>query len=305
MTEQESIGRAIRDARLARGLSLRSMAGSLHLSPATLSTLETGRSPITVERLQQIATLLNVSTDRLLHGETGIVPTGPEPPERDWHRFEAIRMTPVLEAASRVFVRQGFHAASMREIAAEARLSVAGVYHHHPSKENLLEAILEVTMSEIQWRIEAAREDGDGLGVSFALMVEALALFHAVRGDLAFLGASEMRGLTGEAHERVVAQRNRVQYTLDDQARHCLREGVFACHDPHTVGRAISTMCTALPSWFRPEGPITPQQIARQYAEMALTLMGSPDRWASQPRVTVSRSRSALSSSKDIPWARR
>ena len=60
-------------------------------------------------------------------------------------------------------------------------------------------------------------------------MVEALALFHAVRGDLAFLEASEMRALTGDERERVVGLRNDVQYALDEQARLCLEAGGFRC----------------------------------------------------------------------------
>lgn len=276
MSEQLRVGQAVRQARQARGLSLRSAAAELQISPATLSALETGHSPITVERLQQIADLLKVPSERLLRGESGLVPTDPAPASRDWRGFDEITMTPLLEAASRTFVRLGFHAASMREIATEAGMSVAGIYHHHPSKEHLLAALLEVTMSEIQWRIEAARGQGENEAHSYALMVESLALFHAVRGDLAFLGASEMRGLTGAARERVVAQRNRVQYTLDEQANKCLRSGLFSCSDPHTTGRAISTMCTSLPSWFRPDGPTSPQQVARRYAELALTMMGAP-----------------------------
>jgi len=279
MAKHQGVGHTIRQARTARSMSLRTLAAHLRVSHATLSAVETGQTPLTVERLQQIAEVLEVPAARLLRGDAA--PTVVEHPatSKDWRTFDAIDLSPILEAATRVFVRQGFHAASMREIAAEAGLSVAGVYHHHASKEQLLAEILHVTMTEIQWRIEAARqegaEDGHGPLVSYALMVESLALFHAVRGDLAFLGASEMRGLTGQVHDRVVAMRNRVQYTMDEQADRCLDAGVFTCPDPHTVGRAISTMCTSLPSWFRADGPLSAQEVASRYADLALTMMGA------------------------------
>jgi hypothetical protein len=32
-------------------------------------------------------------------------------------------------------------------------------------------------------------------------------------------------------------------------------------------------MCTALPTWFSPGGPLTPEQIARQYVDFALDVM--------------------------------
>lgn len=273
----EYVGAAIRQARKAQGVSLRHLAGQLGVSPPTLSAIETGQTPLTVDRLQQVSALLDVPAARLLRGPSPAMLT-PQPPvgqPRDWRDFRTITMSPILEAATRVFVAKGFHAASMRDIATEAGLSAPGIYHHHPSKEHLLASILDVTISEIQWRIEAACEEGDTPVAKYALMVEALALFHAVRGDLAFLGASEMRGLTGRARERAVAMRNRVQHTMDAQASACISTGDFSCPDPHTVGRAVSTLCTSLPSWFRTDGPLSAQEIAHRYARLALRMMGA------------------------------
>src|SRR5690606_13235163 len=159
---------------------------------------------------------------------------------------------PVLSAALRVFVAKGFHAASMRDVAAEAGLSVAGVYHHHASKTQLLVDIFDLTMAEIRWRVIAAREEGGTEREKFARMVEALALFHAIRGDLAFVGASEMRGLPPAERDRIAGLRNEVQYLLDEQAAAAIAAGELASVDPHTATRAVATMCTSLPSWFRP-----------------------------------------------------
>lgn len=279
VTEQAAVGRAVRSARQARGVSLRATASALGVSPATLSAVERGHTPVSVARLGALAELLDVPPARLLAGEaTPAVPPPSADADRDWRDFSAISLGPILEAATRVFVRRGFHAAGMREVAAEAGLSVAGVYHHFPSKQRLLAALLDFTMAEIGWRIAAARDEGDTPLRSFALMVEALALFHAVRGNLAFLGASEMRGLESGDLDRVIALRDGVQYALDHQAQAAIDAGYLSSDDPRTACRAIATMCTSLPSWFRPNGALTPSQVAKQYAEYAVTLLGwSPD----------------------------
>ena len=154
-------------------------------------------------------------------------------------------------------------------------MSVAGVYHHYPSKEQILVAILDLTMGEIAWRLEAARDEGQNAVESFALMVESLALFHAVRGDLAFLGASEMRGL-GADRGRITEMRDEVQHVLDRQALEALAENPIAGQDADEVRvatRAIATMCTSLPSWFRLDGPLTPREVAARYADYALALL--------------------------------
>jgi AcrR family transcriptional regulator/DNA-binding XRE family transcriptional regulator len=249
---EQAVGAAIRSARLSRGLSLRRLAGALDVSPATVSAIETGRTEVTVARLRRIAGLLEVSTTDLL---------------------DQVNLDPVLLGASRVFVRRGFHAATMREVADEAGLSVAGVYHHHPSKTGMLAALLDLTMAEIRWRLLAARADGASEAESFALMVEALALFHAHRGDLAFLGASEMRGLDPDDRTRITGLRDEVQHLLDDQAARAIAAGEFSTRDPRTATRAIATLCTSLPSWFRPDGALAADQVARQYAEYAIALM--------------------------------
>lgn len=59
-----------------------------------------------------------------------------------------------------------------------------------------------------------------------------------------------------------------------DEVEAAVQAGQFAADMPHERARAIVTMCTALPTWWRP-GHYTPEQIAEQYAKIALKLMMS------------------------------
>ncbi|CAN5157275.1 hypothetical protein BH09ACT12_BH09ACT12_13910 [soil metagenome] len=270
------LGLTIRAARATQGMSLRELAARLGVSPGTVSAIENGRTPLAVARLQQIAEVLETSAADLLRGRARATAAADEgAPAGHWRDFSAITMDPVLDGATRVFVRQGFHATTMREVAAEAGLSVAGVYHHYPSKEQILVALLDVTMAEITRRIEAARDEGEHPVESFALMIEALALFHAERADLAFLGASEMRAFSPPERERITGLRDDVQHAIDVAAQACVEVGAFHVDDVRTATRAIATMCTALPSWFRPDGPLDAGSVARAYSAYALALMGS------------------------------
>lgn len=254
-------------------MSLRAMAAELGVSPATMSAVERGLTPLTVARLESVAAILEVPVTELVAGGPSAPP--PPPPEQpgSWRSFDGLDIDPVLGAATRLFVRQGYHATSVREIAAEAGLSVAGVYHHYPSKEHLLGSLLDLTLEEIGWRMEAARRSGRDVVESFALMVESLALFHAVRGDWAFVGASEMRAFGADERVRITALRDDIQHALDRQAELCRDAGEFTCADLRTGTRAIATLCTSLPSWFDPDGKLNAQQVARQYADYALRIL--------------------------------
>jgi AcrR family transcriptional regulator len=51
--------------------------------------------------------------------------------------------TLILDAALRLFSRQGYRGTSMRDIAVAARLSTGNVYHQFPDKESLFRTLLE------------------------------------------------------------------------------------------------------------------------------------------------------------------
>lgn len=49
----------------------------------------------------------------------------------------------ILEAARHLFLRQGYHATGMREIARESGISLGAVYNHFSSKEEIFAALLD------------------------------------------------------------------------------------------------------------------------------------------------------------------
>jgi len=61
-------------------------------------------------------------------------------PETHRHRTSAFdeRWLQLLDASAAVFSTQGYDKASMRQIAAEAQLSLSGIYHYVAGKEELL-----------------------------------------------------------------------------------------------------------------------------------------------------------------------
>jgi AcrR family transcriptional regulator len=74
------------------------------------------------------------------------------PKVSDAHR--AARRRQILDAASRRFTSNGFHATSMQDILSEAELSAGAVYRYFPSKSAIVAAIAEETVGEIIRAIE-------------------------------------------------------------------------------------------------------------------------------------------------------
>lgn len=59
-------------------------------------------------------------------------------------RLERTRQ--ILAAAHRCFVRRGFHAATTAEISVEAGISVAGLYQYFPTKQDLVQALIQTEL---------------------------------------------------------------------------------------------------------------------------------------------------------------
>ncbi|MEU6626028.1 helix-turn-helix domain-containing protein [Streptomyces litmocidini] len=274
-------GAKVRALRTARGHSLRAFADMLGVSPATLSHLETGKARLSVDRLERIAELLGTTAEGVLADGTALTDAPAARRRRadvslptvGWREYPPLELDPVLTAALAEFVRAGYHGTSVRDIARAAGLSVSGLYHYHSSKQDMLRAILHLTMSDLLERSTAARNEGCDPVERFSLLVEHLVLWHTYRRTLGFVGASEMRSLEPRNRHEIAAMRIAQQRMVEREVEAAVRLGRFTTRHPHEATRAVVTMCVAIPSWYQADGPLSPEQIAAQYVEFALDVM--------------------------------
>ena len=71
------------------------------------------------------------------------------------------RKRQILDAAVRVFAREGFHATRVSDIADEADVAYGLVYHYFPSKEKVLDEIFTERWSLLLVAIEEADQSGE------------------------------------------------------------------------------------------------------------------------------------------------
>ena len=192
----------------------------------------------------------------------------------DWRAFDQVQVPPILRSALACFVEQGYHGTTTRVLAAAAGLSIAGLYHHYPSKQAMLVALMDFAMEDLWARSTAAYEEaGDSVATQLQLHIECLVLFHAHRGDLAFIASSEIRSLVSDARTRYISTRDRQEEMLQRIVARGVDEGVFSTHNPRERTRALITMCTGVAQWFRPGGTLTAENLATEYAAIAEAIL--------------------------------
>jgi AcrR family transcriptional regulator len=113
----------------------------------------------------------------------------------------------LLESAARVFSEVGYDRASMRRIAAEAEVSLAGIYHYVASKEELLYWIQFHTFDSLHRDLESSLE---------GVVDPRQRLATAVRNHVRHFGenmhqlkvcAREVESLEGQAYDAVHERR--------------------------------------------------------------------------------------------------
>ena len=88
-----------------------------------------------------------------------------QPPARDTRRRRDI-----LAAAERAFVRHGFHASTMQDVAAEAGMSPGNLYRYFPSKDAIVAGLCECDQEELAGDFVSLEATGDVVG-GIALML--------------------------------------------------------------------------------------------------------------------------------------
>lgn len=218
---------------------------------------------------------------------------GKDPASGHWRRYEPVRLSPVLTHALEAFYENGFHGATVRDIARRVGVTVPALYYYHENKEAILVALLELATNDVVWRaFAAAEEGGDDVQARFANVIEAVVLHITHRVKLASLD-SELRHLQPANRKHYGATRKKLENLLTGIIEDGLRSHVFDVCEPAETSRALLGMCQAIATWYQLGGPASPEQMAERYVEIALKATGA----APRPRTGRSRRRSGSASS--------
>lgn len=192
-----------------------------------------------------------------------------------WRDYGAEELPVPLAAALAAFAEHGYHGTSVREIAARANLSVPGLYHHYPSKQSLLQGLLERTMTDLLSRSEQAiAEAGDQPVDQFDAVVESLLRFHMYRREQAFVGSTEIRSLDDSYKQTYIGHRDRQQHMVDEIVFAGVEAGDFATRYPKDASRAVATMCVGVSTWFKLDGELGADELIARNLQIARETVG-------------------------------
>ena len=188
----------------------------------------------------------------------------------DWRHYPPLELSPILTAALEQIVKHGYEGTTVRTIARQVGVTVPALYYHFTNKQAMLVALLDHAMTIVTQHVEAALEEaGDDPVRRFENLVEAIVLYMSHHSDLAFLD-SERRSLEQEGLDRYLAYRDTVDGRLQGAIEDGCRVGRFGTPYPSEARRAILAMCQGVAGWYKVGGPTSPDELAKQYIQIAL-----------------------------------
>ena len=181
------------------------------------------------------------------------------------------RVERIRAAARKHFAEHGYAGTSLREVAADAGITISTLIFHVGSKEQLLFDVLIDGMQQLSSGLEARVEVA---GPTWTERLAAAIAFHVeFSARLAFgttITRTDMQNLIAEHRAEYVQMRREYERQFIDLLRLGCAAGEFrSVHAKLTAFAIIGTGLT-VGRWYRPGGPLQPEEIAAQYVDLFL-----------------------------------
>lgn len=182
------------------------------------------------------------------------------------------RREQILEEAARLFGRRGYHATSMRDIGEATGMLAGSLYAHISSKEDLLFEIVLQAANQFLDRLEALRALDLSPEERLRRAMRAHVGVVADNLDEAWVFHHEWKALTGERRDEVRRLRRRYEQLWDEIVR-----DLPGAADPRFARLLVLSAANWTYTWYRPEGPLSPDEVADRFSDLLLAGLGTKE----------------------------
>jgi AcrR family transcriptional regulator len=175
----------------------------------------------------------------------------------------------LLHVATRLFARHGFEGTSVQDIVDAAGVTKGAMYHYYDSKDDLLyelyHQVLSIQLSHLEQIVAGAGTAEQRLRAAAADVVRTS--LDSLDDMIVFFRSLHM--LPDDKQAKVRAERRRYH----DKFKALVAEGVAAGTfrsdiSPDIVVHYFLSVVNQLGSWYKPDGPLSPDQVAELFTEL-------------------------------------
>jgi AcrR family transcriptional regulator len=176
-----------------------------------------------------------------------------------------------MAAATRLFSEQGYDRTSVQEIVEAAGVTKGALYHYFGSKDDLLHEIYGRLLRLQQERLDAYADAERPVEERLRRAAADVVVTTIDNLDDARIFFRSMHQLSPEKQKQVRAERRRYHERFRDLVAEGQRTGVFDTSTPAdlVVDYHFGSV-HHLSTWYRPDGKLTPQEVADHLADLLL-----------------------------------
>ncbi|OLZ09072.1 TetR/AcrR family transcriptional regulator [Sulfobacillus thermosulfidooxidans] len=177
----------------------------------------------------------------------------------------------LIEAATHLFAERGYDATSVAEIVESAGVTKGALYHYFQSKEDLLEAIHRKFISAEIADAEEIMSRGQDPVTTLKAMITALIRSIAQYQREVTIFFREMHRLPPKAFDDIKKSRDYYASLMQSVIERGQNLGVFRTEQsPRLVTLSLFGTCNWIYTWYNPQGPLSPDEIAEQVSLLIL-----------------------------------
>lgn len=184
----------------------------------------------------------------------------------------ATRRDELLELAATMFAERGLRATTVRDIADAAGILSGSLYHHFSSKEEMVDEVLrgflDWLFDRYQQIIDTEPNPLERLKGLFMASFDAIEHHHA---EVVIYQDEAKRLSDGDRFGYIAELNQRQRKMWVDVLTEGIAQGYFSADiDVDLVYRFIRDTTWVSVRWYQPGGPLTAEQVGRQYLSIVL-----------------------------------
>jgi AcrR family transcriptional regulator len=176
----------------------------------------------------------------------------------------------ILQVAAALFNQRGFNGTSMADLAAAVGVTKSSLYHHFPSKQSLLSEIIDLTVNRVTPLLREVAESDLPVVERLHRAIHQHTLEGIRDQDAQACFMEEGRYLAPDFMAAHVARRDRYEFIFRNMFEEGIASGDFLDRDISLTVKAVLGMCNSAVRWYQPGGDLTPDEIATQFADLAV-----------------------------------
>ncbi|BAU73621.1 TetR/AcrR family transcriptional regulator [Metapseudomonas furukawaii] len=176
----------------------------------------------------------------------------------------------LLQTAAHLFRSKGYERTTVRDLAGAVGIQSGSIFHHFKSKDEILRSVMEETVLYNTALMKASLAEAGSLRERVLALIRCeLQSIMGGTGEAMGVLVYEWRSLSEESQQYILQLRDSYEQIWLQVLEEARAEGYFAA-DPFILRRFLTGALSWTTTWFRPEGPMSIDQLAEQALSLVL-----------------------------------